>query len=86
MIDVNIRMAIDTILQTISSIDFYNRYGEDYGSSEAILAQLKLLRETVMNMIKIGGYDEHDILCFKLMYQHLTYLFEGVRDKCSDDN
>ena len=80
MIDENVRMAIDTIIQLVSSIDFYNRYNERYGSSESIKAQLALLKDTVMNMKKTG-YDENDITRFKMMYQHLWWLFEGVQDR-----
>lgn len=80
MIDTNIRIAIDITLQIISSIDFYNRYGEKYGSSESIMNQLKLLKDTADNMETIGGYDENDIIRFRIMYRHLCWLFEGVRD------
>ena len=82
MIDVNARMAIDTIIQLVSSIDFYNRYNESYGSSDLIKAQLALLKDTVINMKK-AGYDENDIHRFKMMYQHLLWLFEGVQDRQS---
>ena len=81
MLDVNTRMAIDTILQTVSSIDFYNRYGEKNSSSEAIMAQLKLLKNTVENMKTTGGYDENDIRRFEMLYQHLGWLFEGIKDR-----
>lgn len=80
MIDVNIRMAMDTALQIISSIDFHNRYGAKYDNNEAIVKELELLKDTVINMEKIGGYTENDILRFKMMYQHLCWLFEGIRD------
>ena len=84
MLDVNTRMAIDTVLQAISSIDFYNRYGEKGSSEAAIVNQLEFLKVTVTNMIKTGEYEENDILRFKMVYQHLKYLYEGVQDKRSD--